>query len=197
MPTSYTYPVHSGEITEFSDFALLCARAFLFDMREEPLDAPIPPVIEVDGYCQDRLAGAHARLAELEAMSEDQIVDSWKEVVLRASEERADGARKALEKKERYQAMLAKVRAWVPPTLEHHALKNFMIEQLEGDVERLYIPEYPQPPADPIAWWEDHVIAARDDIAYYQEVAAKQAERFRRRNEWVRDLRNSLTAKVG
>ena len=43
MATGYTYPVVEGKITEFSEFALGCARAFgaFMHMRDDNSDAPL------------------------------------------------------------------------------------------------------------------------------------------------------------
>jgi len=60
MPTGYTYPVVEGKITEFSDFALSCARAFgaLITMRDDPHDTPIPETFEPSDYNAKKLAEA-------------------------------------------------------------------------------------------------------------------------------------------
>jgi len=44
MPTGYTCQVQDGMITEFKEFALLCARNFgaCITLRDEPLSPDIP-----------------------------------------------------------------------------------------------------------------------------------------------------------
>lgn len=61
MPTGYTNRIQNGEITEFKDFALACARAFgaLISMRDDALDAPMPAEILPDTkYHDDHIAAA-------------------------------------------------------------------------------------------------------------------------------------------
>ena len=44
MPSGYTEGVASGKVTEFKEYALLCARAFgaCISLRDEPLSLEIP-----------------------------------------------------------------------------------------------------------------------------------------------------------
>lgn len=57
MPTGYTHGVQDGTVTEFRDFALICARAFgaTILMRDDPMDAPIPDEFQSSTYHLDRL----------------------------------------------------------------------------------------------------------------------------------------------
>lgn len=73
MPSAYTAPVQDGKITEFKDFAILCARAFgaCIDMRDDPLDKPIPEAFSpVTKHYDEALATATNKLAALRAMTD-------------------------------------------------------------------------------------------------------------------------------
>jgi alkylhydroperoxidase family enzyme len=78
MATGYTYPVSTGELTNFSDFALQCSRAFgvLMHMKDSPMDATIPEKIEANPYYKDKLDELTARRKELLNYSEAQIVQA-------------------------------------------------------------------------------------------------------------------------
>ncbi len=107
MPTGYTADVQSGKITEFKDYAYICARAFgaLIHLRDEPLSPHIPDDIEGSEYHKQRAADAETELAALDKLSDCEIreraaADNEKK---QASHE-AYVAEKAAEKA-RYEAM--------------------------------------------------------------------------------------------
>lgn len=66
MYTAYTNSVRTGEVKTLEKFALRCARAFgvLADLRDEPLDSPLPKKIKIDRHYYEslELAEAHIRL---------------------------------------------------------------------------------------------------------------------------------------
>jgi len=74
MPTGYTAGVQDGKITEFSDFALNCARAFgaLITMRDDPQDTPIPEKFEArTSYYDERLENAKDLMTEILTLTDD------------------------------------------------------------------------------------------------------------------------------
>lgn len=196
MPTGYTHEVQSGKITEFSDFAMTCARAFgaLITMRDDPHGTPIPDEFVPDTYHQDALRDAKAHLASLEAMTVDQIETAAR---LAHEEEHASWAsRKAerAEQRKRYEAMIAKTEAWTPPTRDHVELKAFMLQQLRDSLN--FDCEYSSP--EPVKvkrseWYNNAVAAAKRDIDRHEDEHRKEVERCRGRTQWVKDLRASLS----
>lgn len=54
MPTGYTHKIKDG--MTFKEYALRCARNFgaLMDMRDDPMDAPIP-IFTPSGYHEEKL----------------------------------------------------------------------------------------------------------------------------------------------
>lgn len=72
MPTGYTEAVQSGEVTEFRDFALRCARAMgaLIMMRDDPMDAPIPDEFKPSDWNRKQLDKARFRLADVQCWSD-------------------------------------------------------------------------------------------------------------------------------
>lgn len=193
MPTAYTASVVDGNVTDFKQFALSCARAFgaLIEMRDEPMDAPIPDELKADTYYEKRLAESKKRLAEIQVMTDadaDALANEEYREILRTH---AENLARQTEEKVRIGMMLAKVRAWSPPTEDHAGLKSFMIEQLT--ISMPYESTSPPPMLlNGAAWRKQETDRLAKDIVYQSIKALKESERSIGRHEWLRQLRNSL-----
>ena len=196
MPTGYTEAVVNGTIEDFPAFAMRCARAIghLAVMRDEPLDAPIPHEFEPTSYHLDKIAEAEAELSKLDAMTAEEI-----DAAAKASFEKNRAA--IVARNERYdaedarlKAMLAKVLAWAPPTPDHEHLKSFMVEQLHTSLNFQISKVDLNEPIPPATWLADRISDLKRDIDYHTRAHAEEVERCRRRNEWVRQLRESLAS---
>lgn len=196
MPTGYTHPVCEGKITEFSDFALSCARAMgaLIMMRDEPADAPIPDEFKPSDWNEKRLAEARQRLAEIEAMTPEQVATACDEYYAQQLRSHEEYEAKEELAEQRLSAMLEKVQAWAPPTNEHVRFKEFMVEQLTISMRGTY---RATPPAKmtPSEWQQRQIDSLHRDIGYHAAEQAKEEERARGRTEWVKALRTSLAPK--
>jgi hypothetical protein len=193
MPTGYTAGVEDGTITEFPDFALRCARAFgaLVQMRDERMDAPIPDTVPVSSYYATAVQKARAALQRLSVMSAADKSRAASEDYERRSRDREDYRARQVVELNRYQAMLAKVVAWTPPTAEHEGLKRFMLEQLHTSIRDPY--DYPAPVAlSAESWHQREVTAAEESLVRREEDLAKEQARANERTEWLRQLRASL-----
>lgn len=113
MPTGYTHKVQEGTITEFKDFALSCARAFgaLITMRDDPMDATIPDVIEPDGYYAECVAERKSEFERLQSMSVDQQTLAYIADKKHDEDYRQQRIERNKSERQRYEAMLAKVRS--------------------------------------------------------------------------------------
>lgn len=197
MPTGLTAAVGDGTMTEFSAFAMRCARQFgaLIMMRDEPMDAPIPDEFQPSDFYRRREADARAEYQRLSLLTPDEIRAEHRAAFDTAIHDRDRWDRDRQHVVDRYTEMLAKVRAWNPPTPDHDGLKRLMIEQLEesievdGPVDRKYLPKIE---ADCTKWHADRVAQARADVERGAEEYAKDVKRARERTAWVRALRNSL-----
>lgn len=195
MATGYTWAVVKGSVS-FPVFARLCARAFgpLVTLRDEPLDAPLPDVIE------PRTAGFDARIAELtadlarvEAMSADECAAAQER-------ERETAAREAARYRERQElgnahvaAMREQVEKWTPPTPEHDGLKSFMLQQLDVSVAPLY--EFTPPPDLPPEEWRDARKAViMDSLSRTRRQRVDEVDRAAGATRWLRALRAALDA---
>jgi len=96
--------------------------------------------------------------------------------------------------RERYEAMLAQVKAWTPPTSEHQGLKDFMVEQLEESIDfdcgtdYLTVPER----LTGAAHKEQQLHSARWNVYYHTEHGEADKKRANERTTWVRALRQSF-----
>lgn len=198
MPTGYTAAVQTGEITDFSNFALQCARAMgaLIMMRDKPSDVPIPDRFEPEvSYYDSKLAEASARLAQLRGMSPLEVREAAQQAYAVDIRAEANYVERKDADRQRYEAMLLKVADWVPPTQDHIGLKEFMVEQLESSI-RFDCPEggywYPPTKLEPDAWLAGQIGAAEREIERQTAERAKEVERTEGRNRWLAILLPSL-----
>ncbi len=197
MPTGYTADVQDGKLTEFNDFALRCARAFgaLITMRDDPMDAPLPDKIEPSTSYHDKaLAEATATLARLRDMTPAKAEKEAQKAhaKLMAAHEEYEAEKRL--RRERYEAMLAKVREWTPPTKDHVGLKTFMKEQLAESIKFDCGPPSPAPKLQSGPdWLAAELARAERDLKYHTENRAEEVQRAEGRTEWVKQLRKSLT----
>lgn len=200
MPTGYTAAVQNGSITEFSAFALQCARAFgaLIEMRDEPADAPIPQEFKPSDYNAKALAEAQTKHARLLAMTPDEMgaaAAAAHETEMARWRERQE--RKVAERS-RYEAMLAKVKAWTPPSIDHAEFKTFMTQQLTESIKfDCSTSDWDKEPVGKtgIEWHAEQLKSVKRDIDYHTKGHAEEVSRTNDRNQWVRLLRESLATK--
>jgi hypothetical protein len=200
MPTGYTHDVQNGKITEFRDFAERCARAMgvAILMRDDPMDKRIPDAFEVDGYHSKAATKANAELIDLMGLSVEECKRHADEQRESRIAEREESRKRRDAERSRYEAMLAKVEAWEPPSEEHQNFKKFMRDQLTesirfdcGDYDMSYPPEQTGE-----EWRADRAESIRSTIAYHENGHAEEVQRTKDRNEWVRLMRESLNETV-
>jgi hypothetical protein len=199
MPTGYTAKLmESGQ--PFEEFAMSCARAFgaLIMMRDDAMDAPIPE-FEPSPYYEKSLTQHRAELARLIMMSEDERLAyghaSHAESIASAQEY----LEKDIAENERLDAMRKQVLAWTPPTSEHQGLKDFMLEQIKisANALRYHYEAIAQAKSKtPLQYWTDAVAVESRGVEYATAELAKEIERTRGRNLWVKQLRESLVAQA-
>ncbi len=201
MPTGYTYCVQTGEVTEFKDFAIRCARAMgaLVTMRDERMDAAIPDGFKPSSYHADRLKEAKSKLNRLKAMSHADIDDACAKEHLQALLSWENWQSETLQEKKRYEDMLAKVRAWNPPNSDFAGFRKFMEEQLVDSMEHdLFALTLPKPmQVNNKEWYKNALAMAEKDIEYHQKKMNEETKRAKDRTEWIVTLKKSLGLKVG
>ena len=199
MATGYTSSIEKG--ISFKDFTMQCARAFgaLIEMRDEPMDKEAPEKFEPSTYHSEALEKSENKLVELQNMNYIDICDAAELEYEESIERELKWSKERNELKQKYNDMLFNVENWQPPTPDHNDLKRFMIEQIESsikfdchnhksDIKKLDIKKLSGD-----EWMEKEVNSAIRNIKYHSEGHIKEIERIKRRNKWVKDLRESLS----
>jgi len=198
MPTGYTSDIYDGKIVNGKDFILQCARAFgaCIMMREDSLDKPIPEEFQPNTYHKEELENAKKNLQEIFDLSDEEIQtrikSEFNERIERDKKCRKEN--KALEN--RYNKALAEVLEWQPPTDDHKELKKFAIDQLKESIKydcsyyKMYEPDFTKPTIT--EWRELRITTCMNDINYHSQKWDEEVKRTAERNQWIKDLRESL-----
>lgn len=194
MPSGLTCNIKDGQ--SFAQFVWRCARQFgaLITMRDDPNDAPIPQKFEPTGYHQEEIATIRTRIKWLNALTLDDA-----NVEARKAYEQAENFRVQydLERKElraKYEAMLAQVNAWEPPTPDHQGLKELMQKQIEESIQMDcsdWLPGATVLLSGP-DWKAKQLVKATKDLEYHQQKHLEEVERVNERNAWIAALRESV-----
>ena len=149
MPTGFTAPIYDGEDITFEQFANSCLRNFgiyqRFEGHPNLSKYEIPDKICPSDYSKKRYEEAKAEYEKhlakpktKEELEAEYII--YVNGVIKSNEDRIK-ENEAL--KNRYNAMLSKVRSWVPPSDDYRKIKNFMesqlIDSLNFDCSQVYV----------------------------------------------------------
>src|SRR6266849_6658520 len=131
MPTGYTAMIEERDVT-FNEFVWQCARGMgaLIMMRDDPMDAPIPERFKLSDYYDKSLLEVNTAIKRLEAMTSAERVAEGERLKRESIERNEEWLSERIEVNVRYNAMLAQVADWNPPTSEHQGLKDFMAQQI-------------------------------------------------------------------
>ena len=176
MPTGYTARLCDGEQT-FKDFAMLCARACgaLIEMREDPMDAPIPEKIKRSSYYDEALSKAVAEYDRLKTMLPGEALAYGKACFNERIKRLQGHLEKSQSTRERILKMIAQVEAWPVPTDEHKPLKAFMLEQLtttlenDGDTDYYEKEIAKAKTLNPLDYYKAFLSSAARDISRYKK----------------------------
>lgn len=194
MATGYTHGVAEGKVTEFTDFAKTCARAFgaLIHMRDDANDAPIQ-LPEVDPYYTKAIQISRRHLVKvrkMDAAAKERAVK--REYKIRQTQYRQMVKRSDLEIA-RFSAMLEQVKAWEPPSPQHVNFKKFMVEQLTESIRFADVSGYaPGPVESPAKWHAKALSEAERGYQFAVKRASEEVDRVAERREWIRQLQESL-----
>lgn len=196
MPTGYTADVADGKITSFKEYALQCARAFgaCITLRDEPLSSEIPE-FEADDYYLKSLQEEKQRLAEFMAMNQEQRQELYQKQCDNNKKIAEEEIERIAKVRERYEAMLAKAKAFKPPSAKHHSFAIFLVEQLEESIRHdcnsdyySKLQEYPKYEE----WEKEYISDLEWSINYYEEAYKKNLKNVEDRNKWVKQLKEAL-----
>lgn len=194
MPTGYTAAIADG--ISFENFVWSCARAFgaLVTMRDDPTDAQVPEVFTPSPYYAESLEKARSELARLKAMTTREISAACAAAFTQAMQRHAERIAESTELRNKYNAMLAKVVQWTPPTPDHAELQKFMAEQIRQSIDFDCSTRYEVAPQkqSPRAWHAAAIVEAQRSVDYHEHAAREEQERVASRNAWVKALRESV-----
>lgn len=192
MPTGYTADIKDG--ISFEQFVWNCARAFgaLVMMRDAPQGAEIPERFEPSTSYTKWADEARAQIAKLKALQGEEIeiaAAGAYEVALAAWRTREE---EKTELRNKYNAMLAQVVKWKPPTVDHAGLHEFMADQLRQSIDFDCRPDDPPVKQDGATWLSQQLEYQRRMLASYLRHQAEEIERTESRNQWLKQLRESV-----
>lgn len=196
MPTGYTAGVCDGTITDFTEYALQCARNFgaCVTLRDEPLGSEIPE-FEASDYNATKLAEAEKALAEFLAMPEPERREMHAAEHARNIESAERGIAEKKEQQQRYEAMLKKAKAFKSPSPDHDNYAKFIVSQLEESIQWDCDTSYYEKLKTPVPyskWKSKKVKDLTGDIEYHTKGHSEELERTASRNKWVRQLKEAL-----
>jgi len=184
MPTAYTAPIGRG--ATFKDFALGCATAILGDTTAT--------TFEPSTYHKERAEEAERWLAEVLSLTPEQCterVDKDHDNSVRVETELAT---ELATLRAKYDAMLAEVNAWIPPSPEHVVLQQLMRMQITDsiafDCDHTAIPITKPTGAE---WRKHRIKRLRADIKDHRKSYEAAIRDCERKNRFAKLLLESLT----
>lgn len=150
MPTGFTAPIYDGEDITFEQFANSCLRNFGIYLRFEGQYPnlsryEIPDKICPSDYYKKRYEEAKAEYEKHLATpkTKEELEAEYIVYVKGVIKDNEDIAKENEALKNRYNAMLSKVRSWIPPSEDYNGIKSFMesqlIESLDVDCSNVYM----------------------------------------------------------
>jgi hypothetical protein len=196
MPTGYTEAVASGEVVDFKDYAMRCARAFgaAVTMRDDPPDVPIPDEFEPSQWNAKRLVEVESEIAALQTATKKEIEAMAKSAHDETHRNWQNAVAKKREMLARYTSMLCKAKQFVPPSEDHRPFAEFLIGQLEDSIDHdCSLEFYPEPvKLDAATWKAKRLERLGKDREYHIRHQRDEDERTHRRNKWLKDLRIAI-----
>lgn len=194
--TGYTQAVVEKDQT-FEQFAMSCARAFgaLIEMRDDPMDAAIPEEFKPSGYRNEAIISSGDELKRLISMTASEAFDYGAAKIKADIDYTESRISEIAARNGKLKAMIEKVRQWEPPSPDHTNLKEFMIKQLNESIES---PQYSEDnlalakQKDAMQEYSEAIKQIMRNIEYHQKEMAKEAALYTDRNQWIRQLRESL-----
>lgn len=196
MPTGYTAPLYEGEEISFEEFMLRCSRGWgvAIVLRDHPPDVLPTEENVVEGDWRARLlVEAEARYDRVRDLTPDEVAAEHQAELEERARANAENVANCEAIRERYEAMLARVSSWEPPTEDHVGFKAFVIEQLTESLAA-DATSYARPleTLTDAEWQAARLERLGAEIKRQREDVWKQAERDVERQRWVRELRESL-----
>lgn len=192
MANGYSGVIRDGGT--FEEFAWRCARAI--DHNLEMRDHPTASLLDraANGYDLEQANRAQAKLVELRAMSVEQATVLCADEFLAQMRNWKSASDESAALRVRYEAMLVKAKAWVPPTEAHQRFKAFMITEIEDGIRHDCRSEEDLKPVlrDAAAWLAMQIREQEESLVWHQTRHARTLEATAKANEWNLALAKSL-----
>ena len=190
MPTGYTSKVLEG--ATFNEFVWGCARAFgaLLDLKEEPLAFTLPEKFKPSPHHLEAATRAKEDLDKFFLLSNAEQFNVLEARHVYSQEQEDKGDEERVVEDQKYAEMSKRVEAWEPPTVDHEALKAFMLKQLKISRHRPTLRERPE--VDYQLEVEKHRSQLIRNLRYHEEHYVEEVTKVLERNQWVEDLHHSL-----
>jgi spore germination protein GerM len=194
MTTGFTYElVENGQTLE--QFVMGCARSFIGPMRN--INGPIPTKFKADSYYKDELTASQKKLAKLKAMDAKQRLAYGEKVKREVIAAEKQFIAQLEKESQRISDMIAQVKAWKVPSVNHKKLKAFMLNHLQEELRDVDVNTHHQRIKDaeavrPHSYWNDSYNRAKQDVRYYTNEMKQELKGVTYINTWVKQLRGSL-----
>lgn len=194
MPTGLTAKIYDGKEQSFNEFLLSCAKQFgaFIHMRDDDFNKPIT-IPRYDPYYEYELEKEKEALENFKKLTDTEIqkiIDSEFEnrcLNMIVYDEEMN------EREIRYDDMISHVTNWNPPSQDHIALKNFMLDQLEQSKKFdciLRNTSIKKPTID--EYKKSKIETHTKSIEYYNKTSREKQERYREKIIWIHQLLESI-----
>lgn len=199
MPTGYTCYIFEGMDITPKEYIMKCSRAFgaLIEMKDKPLDSPIPEELKPDDYHPRQIEKIKKEIEKVkeeeqqktQAQKERDYIRDYSKAYNEWQKSQDD--MKAMEN--RYQDMIDKVSKWIPPTPDHENLKKFALNQLIDSKEfDVHYSEFCFPSKEDYFNSTSKIKDLEWDLEYHEKEYQKEIESCKKANMWLQQLRDSL-----
>ena len=191
MPTGYTDKIKEG--TTFKDFALICSRAFLYHLRDEPINSTVTKVIPSD-YYEESLKESKADIKAFNLKTDEEIQIELEETYQTKRKRYHDSIDKIKKLRILYMDMYEEVLKYKSPSPDHNDFKTFMMKQLASTMTHDCSMDFITPPIRQGLenYKETMLDIYYDNITYYKKNLKEENDRCAKTNLWIDKLTESL-----
>lgn len=201
MPTFYTAGILDGTTKDFNQFAKHCSRAFIINLRDEPIDSEYKKR-EVSDYHIKAIEKAKAELKQADSLSDEELIIQEKNRLIESKKYHLESKEKDELNRIKMDSFLEKAKKYVPPTENHQGIADFMIKQLQEtivfdcdsnyhiDELKIIYSKIAKLNADDIR--SEIKAKATKDISYHTKEHEADVKRCEEHNQWYEDFINNL-----
>lgn len=201
----YPKKIYDGEKISFEEFALACASEFIDPyLREEdrfPYEG-LPKFAEVDQFHYDQLEKYKKAFKEAEEMTLEDAERLSEEDFASKVGRYSKSAREDKDRVANYEALVEKVLAWEPPTIEHVLLKRTMRTKLKemvdyesaAEVNEFFLKDLKKLSAE--EYKETTLVMAELNLKHSIEKLKTEEAAVKNINKWIKKLYESLGIEV-